>query len=479
MRRGVLLGFPAATAVAIVLLWPTGTADDDAAPGETSTTTTTATTSTTTTEGTLDPCTMAIPSDAGHLTANRTPLDVDQDGRPDEFLVSEIDGGHRIHVDLGEVTPWVDVPGDDRPRLLDRPDGGAAGRDLDGDGWLEFFLAPLSTDAATVVRLDDCGASRHEVLPHEGEWCIRDGGFHCDRRLACVGDAVISDMTSGGDVEGLEAGEWVWARWENRLVDGEIVATRAAATHYSLADPPPGVPTAADDGTVDCSPDADASLATVAAPGHCAGTGDRPADATLVAELDIDGDDTIDRVIGWEAASGAPDGWLLVELGHGVTPPTAIPYNWAGGPEFLAAADVDGDAVLEVFFMAPSNTAHNAFAVQVVDCIVRVVDYAEDPSNEPSQRGYLLHGIGGNSCAPTGCAARVTCTATGVITEHTGPNDHRNEQFDPDDPEMLWWRAEYALEDGAWQTVEASTTTYRLADAPADSPLVLGGGLHC
>lgn len=488
------MGWRAAAVAGFVVLAIVGAAcadDGDASgPGTTSTSTTTTSTTTTTTTATTssattstttidDHCSITVPDDATHLAIDRTPLDVDQDGTPDEILVSETADGHRIHVMLAAGTAWADVSGSEWPRLLDRPEGGAAGRDLDGDGLLDFFLAPMSTNGAELVRVAACGGTVGEIGPHEGEWCIRDGGFHCDRRIACVGDAVLSDMTYGGDVEGLEEHEWVWSRWQNRFVDDELVATRSAAAQYLLTDPPPGVPTPADADTVDCSPDDDAELATVAAPGVCVGTGDRPADATLVAEIDLDGDDASDRIVSWEAASGAPDGWLHVELAHGVTEPIAIPYNWGGGPDFMAGNDVDGDGVLEVFLMGPSNTAHNAFAVQLLDCTVQVIDFADEPSGEPSQRGLLLHGIGGNSCNPTGCQARVTCSATGIVAEQTGANDHRNEQFDPDDPEMFWWRIDYALEDGQWQTIEARTDYYRHADPPADSPQVLGSGLYC
>lgn len=426
----------------------------------------------------VDACSVTVPDDATPISADRTPLDVDQDGAPDEFLVSEGDNGPRIHVVTADATLWVDVPGGDRPRLLDRPEGGAAGRDLDGDGLLEFFLAPLSTNGAELALVAECGGTVHEIGQPEGEWCIRDGGFHCDRRIVCVGDAVISDMTSGGDVDGLDEGQWRWGRTETRIVDGEIVAVGLASIEYELANPPPGVPTPGTTGTVDCSPDRDAALATIASTPTCAGTGDRPADAALVEEIDLDQDGVPDRIISWDDDGGTPGGRLLVELAHGVTPSIEIPYNF-GGPDFLAATDVDGDGVLEIFLLGPSNTAYNAFAVQLVGCTIHVVDYGDEPSLDPWAQGYLLHGIGGGSCDPTGCEARVTCTAPGIMTEQTGPNDHRNEQFDPDDPEMYWWRTVYELDDGAWWPIESTTTSYGHADPPADSPQVLGSGLYC
>ncbi|MDW3219589.1 MAG: VCBS repeat-containing protein [Acidimicrobiales bacterium] len=454
----------------------------DPVPSDPTTTSVPIPTSSTTTTTTLaEPagCAASVPDDAAHISANRTPLDVDRDGVADEILVSETDDGHRIHVRLADGSLWVDVPGTDWPRLLDRPGGGAAARDLDGDGLLEFFLPPTSTNGAELVRLGECGGTVHEIGPHEGEWCLRDGELRCDRRIACVGPDLISDMTSGGDVEGLDADEWRWGRTLIRLDGDELVVAPITSVEYELANPPPGVPTAADAGTVDCSPDEDAEVPAIDAGPECTATGDRPADATLVAEVDLDGDGTLDRIVSWEAGSGAPEGWLHIELAGGATESIAIPYNWGGGPELMAAADVDGDGVLEVFLTAPSNTARNAFAVQLTGCTVDVIDYADEPASDPWSQGLLLHGIGGGSCAPTGCVARVTCTTTGVVVEQTGPNDNRNEQFDPDDPEMYWWRTVYALRDGAWHIVDETTTIYRHADPPADSPQVLGEGLHC
>lgn len=477
--------------VGIVVAWAfvvagcaESTIDADPGPTEppTSSTTSTSTTSALTSTTTLDEsddCAAPVPDDAAHISANRTPLDVDDDGVADEFLVSETDRGHRIHVLLADASRWVDVPGTNRPRLLDRPAGGAAARDLDGDGLLEFFLSPSSTNGAELVRLDECGGTLHEVGPHAGEWCLRDGELRCDRRIACIGRDLISDMTSGGDVEGLGTDEWRWGRTVHRFEGGELVATPIASIEYELADPPPGVPTAADADTVDCAPDEDAEIAVITARSECSGTGDRPAEAALVAEVDLDADDVPDRIISWEADSGSPDGSLHIELAGGVTEPIAIPFNRGGGPELMATADVDGDGVLKVFLTAPSNTARNAFAVQLTGCTVAVIDYADEPSSDVSSQGLLLHGIGGGSCAPTGCVARVSCTAGGIVVEQTGPNDHRNEQFDPDDPEMYWWRTVYELRDGAWHAVGGETTYYQYDDPPADSPQVLGDGLHC
>ncbi|MEQ8841952.1 MAG: permease-like cell division protein FtsX [Acidimicrobiales bacterium] len=127
----------------------------ESASSTTSPTTTTESTSTSTTSTTPVQTGICadypVPTDevldiATHISANRTPLDLDQDGIDDEMLIyDDADGNWFLIARL--QAGWTNAIGlgsDTVPELISGPNGSPAAFDLDEDGGLEFLVTGTS-----------------------------------------------------------------------------------------------------------------------------------------------------------------------------------------------------------------------------------------------------------------------------------------------------------------------------------------------
>lgn len=176
--------------------------------------------------------------------------------------------------------------------------------------------------------------------------------------------------------------------------------------------------------------------------------------------LDLDQDGIDDEMLIYtEVYADGDDSWfLLAHLQTGWTNPIEL-WRFAGGgtptltpsPDGVPAAyDLDGDGSLEFFVGGFGNTARSSAIVSLAGCELQR-PRADGEAGDPLRDGLLLIGVGGNSCAPTGCWPRITCTGNLLRVENVGPTEEWRGKV-PDDlaeVEVVATRSEYTLSNQA------------------------------
>jgi len=122
------------------------------------------------------------------------------------------------------------------------------------------------------------------------------------------------------------------------------------------------------------------------------------------ASFDVDGDGESDVL---RSVSTDDAHWVqLTRSSDGAhTTPTDIGRIAWWPTEVLDVADLDGNGDDELLINVGGNTALNGVIVDVEGCDTRVATQDGEPF-------WYLHGVGGNSCWPTGCVALITCDPT-------------------------------------------------------------------
>jgi hypothetical protein len=145
--------------------------------------------------------------------------------------------------------------------------------------------------------------------------------------------------------------------------------------------------------------------------GHCPRSGLVPADAERLSDLDLDDDGAAETTL-WLSRI-TPTHRLLATVSNEVVSDVAAgPLLFA--PSVLSTVDLDGDGSKEVFVGGIGNTGRSAMVLTRSDCALQPARSAtEDPF-------LLLIGVGGNSCAPTGCPVGNRCepTDSGLLLVH-------------------------------------------------------------
>lgn len=172
--------------------------------------------------------------------------------------------------------------------------------------------------------------------------------------------------------------------------------------------------------------------------------------------LDLDQDGIDDEMLIYtEVYAGGDESWFLVaRLETGWTNAIEL-WRFAGGgtptltpsPEGVPAAyDLDGDGGLEFFVDGFGNTARSSAIVSLMGCELRR-PRADGEAGDLLRDGLVLIGVGGNSCAPTGCWPRITCTGNVLRVEEVGPTEEWRGQVPDDlaDVEMVWTQTDYIL----------------------------------
>lgn len=192
--------------------------------------------------------------------------------------------------------------------------------------------------------------------------------------------------------------------------------------------------------------------------------------------LDLDQDGVDDEMLVYDDADGnwfllarLQTGWTnAVDLGR---PAGAVLMNTPSGVP--AATDLDGDGGLEFFVGGYGNTARTSGMVSLAACTLRFIEAEVFPGESP--QGWILHGVGGNSCLPTSCFPRVRCIDNELVLEVVVPTDEWRGvgDADPADITVVWRTERYSFVDGNLVVGESSATEYplepdfaRLADAP-------------
>lgn len=420
---------------------------------------------------------------AVHIDANRTPLDLDFDGINDEILFLESERSVIARLQTG-WTNWTVIDSHDARLIRNRANEPAAA-DLDRDGGVEFFVSAPGVNTGEGAQVISLAGCRLTTVTGDLEWVdIKLWGVVCapDRcltRSSCTSDGrLLTETTQPAPDEPLDI---MWTVEEYTYADAVFTSARASVSFFSTDAPPDAVPTDDDTGVVDCSPGATPSPAigqeSLIRP-ECAGNGPPPDDSdprpmvpSDVAGLDVDDDGFDDELISFVGDDGGI--WFTIHFGDG-NYTNAIPfwfsnndirYGLLGMPGGdIAAADLTGNGNREFFVGTFGNTGRSASPASVDGCVLRWI------LDEAGENLSIIVGVGGNSCAPTGCRPRVSCADGVLVTEITSPVD----AFDADRPlsevEVRWTTTVLGYADDAFVIVTESESTFFASDPPADAP---------
>lgn len=436
---------------------------------------------------------------ATHINFDRAPLDIDQDGIDDEMLVYDDEDGNWWLIGYLQ-TGWTNALNIGQPTvpgLALTSEGVPAATDLDGDGQLEFFVTGYLGPTAGLVTLRGCelidsffldepasenGASFGVQigLADDTPLCRSRG---CATRVRCVGN-VLSQELLIGVAPNDASGEWVTV--EVRLEpNGELTTTELppviVGTVSRLDDPP----TEATTGVIDCSPDQESEPAQIVRPacignsGPPDGSDPMPMVSADLLGLDVDGDGFDDEPITFVGDDGRVR--LVLHLGDD-NYTNAVPVWFDGRSQNqrrpglvatpdgqIAASDLTGNGSTEFFVGGFGNTARSARVLGLEGCVLRVFADERTPEHIEEAFGVLI-GVGGNSCAPTGCTPRVSCIDRMLVTENTSPV----EAFDPDVPlsevEVQWTTTVWEYVNETFVIASETEATFFATERPADAP---------
>lgn len=130
--------------------------------------------------------------------------------------------------------------------------------------------------------------------------------------------------------------------------------------------------------------------------------------------------------------------------------------------------DLNADGVAEILLDGLGNTARIVVILQTDGCdLVPVL--GEDTRGDVFR---LLIGVGGNSCAPTGCPVRVRCVGDELETSLLEPDESIRGQLVPlSEAPVVVTTVRYRLVPGLLDLLSEETVMYpTLDDAPEDAP---------
>ncbi len=195
------------------------------------------------------------------------------------------------------------------------------------------------------------------------------------------------------------------------------------------------------------------------APSACPGATSPPDDAVTIGEPE----DTLVAYPGpeWATVQAAVDGGYSEPAPlPGVLPSTSRSLTVHG------SFDLNADSRAELVLGGIGNTARMVVILQPDGCALRPV-LADDGSGEVFR---LLVGIGGNSCAPIGCAVRTRCDGDDLVSTVIGPQQG-DPSGSPETTPVMVTTTRYRMDGGRIELVETETTRFdSLPDVDIDVP---------
>ncbi len=147
-------------------------------------------------------------------------------------------------------------------------------------------------------------------------------------------------------------------------------------------------------------------------------------------------------------------------------------------PDFLrlfGSFDLNADGVAEILLGGIGNTARAVVILQTNGCdLVPVL--GEDTRGDVFR---LLIGVGGNSCAPTGCPVRVQCVGDELETSLLSPDESiRGQIVPPSQAPVVITTIRYRLVPGLLHLLSEKTVMYpTVDDTPEDAPTLEGSDI--
>lgn len=206
-----------------------------------------------------------------------------------------------------------------------------------------------------------------------------------------------------------------------------------------------------------------------------------PESARELGPVDVDGD-------------GSDDVTLWVSPGSsGSTILTAVEDRIIGGEQIdglygpdwppVAVVDLDRDGNREVMLPGFGNTTRGVVVLSVTGCrfgALRITTPRAPVSASAADVFSLLVGVGGNSCAPTGCYVRNVCVDDGesIVIEHSvsepviSPESASDPaSLDPERTPIMVTTSRFRLENGHLVESDRAAITYETAsELPAGAP---------
>ncbi len=296
---------------------------------------------------------------------------------------------------------------------------------------------------------------------------MSDAERDLDESFRAVVRAAVRDAPMGVDVQ-LDRGPSRSRRgW--LVAAAAVVVLAVGVTAIALARRGPSTTVVPD--TTPSAATSSVPTSSSAAPGArsawegCSPAGVVPAVAEKVGLLDLDADGNDESTL-WVTDPG-PDAHVVISTAAGRIANAMVGTDLFS-PSVLAVVDLDGDGLAEVVLGGVGNTARGAVVLSPRDCSFGAVPgVAEDPF-------ILLVGVGGNSCAPTGCAVGNRCeqSSSGVILEHTQTAPVADQQAGGTGvPAVALTTETLELRGGKMITLGTETVTFpSMADLPGQYP---------